>query len=68
MSSLRKRTMARLDRPGEPVMVREGGVGYANTECADPFRSWLELMEVVEALCSQWPVRGGSLGRGEFRL
>lgn len=29
---------------------------------------WVELMEVVEALCPVWPERGEVQGRGNWRL
>jgi hypothetical protein len=29
---------------------------------------WVELMEVVEALCPVWPERGVAQGRGDWRL
>lgn len=33
----------------------------------DPIAAWLDLMEVVEALCPQWPQRSVRAWR-EFRL
>lgn len=33
----------------------------------DPIAAWLDLMEVVEALCPQWPQRSARALR-EFRL
>lgn len=33
----------------------------------DPFEAWLSLMEVVEALCPEWPPREIVEG-GDFRL
>ena len=34
---------------------------------ADPFQAWIELTEVVEALCPGWPERPVMSG-GDFRL
>lgn len=33
----------------------------------DPLQAWLSLMEVIEALCPEWPPRATASG-GEFRL
>jgi hypothetical protein len=33
----------------------------------DPIAAWLDLMDVVEALCPQWPQRASRAWR-EFRL
>lgn len=33
----------------------------------DPIAAWLDLMDVVEALCPQWPQRSARAWR-EFRL
>lgn len=33
----------------------------------DPIAAWLDLMEVVEALCPQWPERSKGRG-GDYRL
>ena len=52
----------------EPVLVREGGVAYAAEPVADPFVALAELMEVVEALCPEWPRRHSSLATGRFLL
>ena len=55
----------------QPDLAREplagdGGIGFkpvARTDLSD----WIELMEVVEALCPVWPVRRRAVV-GEFRL
>jgi hypothetical protein len=49
------------------VLVREAGVPYRRSTAGDPFQAWLELMEVVEALCPRWPERQ-RITIGEFRL
>lgn len=56
------------DHCTDVLLVRDGGVPYAPPSARDPFESWVELMEVVEALCERWPERRGSLGVGVFRL
>jgi hypothetical protein len=40
----------------ERLMVSEGGLPYTPTH-KDPISAWIELMEVVEALCPRWPAR-----------
>jgi hypothetical protein len=59
-------------RPAEhhahALLVREGGVPYVPSSTRDPWESWAELMEVVEALCARWPERRHSLPTGSFRL
>ncbi|MCG3170247.1 MAG: hypothetical protein CALGDGBN_01786 [Pseudomonadales bacterium] len=53
---------------GEVVLVAEGGVPCARVNRDDPIAQWVALMEVVEMLCPQWPVRE-QLAKGEsFRL
>ena len=32
-----------------------------------PIEAWIDLMEVVEALCPVWPERDGA-GQGDYRL
>ena len=49
-------------------LVREGGVQYMPSGERDPILAWVELMEVIEALCTRWPERRHSLQRGSFRL
>jgi hypothetical protein len=51
--------------PGErePVLVGEGGLPYTPEPCRDPLVAWMDLMEVVEALCPRWPERPPSIGR-----
>lgn len=55
------------DRPGV-LLVRDGGLPFAPPSARDPFESWVELMEVVEALCARWPERRSWLRSGTFRL
>lgn len=49
-------------------LVREAGRPYEPANMDDPLRAWLELMEVVEALCTRWPQRSSSLRDASFRL
>lgn len=57
----------RFTQVPNPPLVRDGGVPYAPLPQRDPFVAWIELMEVVEALCLRWPRRAvGS--SGQFRL
>jgi hypothetical protein len=51
----------------QPPFVAEGGVPYRMPDASDPVDAWIQLMEVIEALCPQWPQRGPSLG-GTFLL
>ena len=45
----------------DAVLVREAGVPFqpqlGNASGVDPFTEWLSLMEVVQMLCPEWPVR-----------
>lgn len=58
---------AGADHVPEPVLVGEGGVPYAPGH-EDPFVALFELMEVVEALCPEWPVREPDTRPGTFLL
>ena len=49
----------------EPL-VGDAGVGFRPVARAD-LSDWIELMEVVEALCPVWPERRAAIG-GEFKL
>lgn len=52
----------------EPLLVREAGVAYAPLPRPDPLVAWIELMEVVEALCPRWPPRPPVIGPVGFKL
>ena len=52
----------------EPLLVREAGVAYAPVPRLDPLVAWIELMEVVEALCPSWPPRPPVIGSVGFAL
>lgn len=51
--------------PSPPVLVAEGGVVLQASRHSDPIVAWMELMEVVEALCPRWPERRLSPPRPE---
>lgn len=51
------------DRP--PVLVAEGGIASQASPHADPIAAWMDLMDVVEALCPRWPERKLSPPRPE---
>jgi hypothetical protein len=70
MSSSHKASQRDLDGRREALLVAEGGAAYAPSRSRDPLQAWVELMEVVEALCARWPERPRSFVRGSagFRL
>jgi hypothetical protein len=39
-----------------PHLAAEAGVPYT-PDHRNPIAAWIELMEVVEALCPRWPTR-----------
>jgi len=48
--------------------ARSGGLPQTATEPPqDPIAAWLDLMEVVEALCPVWPAREVMMN-GDYRL
>jgi len=55
------------NKPGQPLLVAEAGVPYRPAESVDPFVAWMGLMEAVEALCPEWPVREVDEG-GVYKL
>lgn len=54
------------------VLAREAGVPFqpplGNASGIDPFVEWLSLMEVVQMLCPEWPVRDRPMQCGHWRL
>lgn len=43
---------------GAPILlVADGGLQDTLPRSSDPIGDWIDLMEVVEALCPKWPVR-----------
>jgi hypothetical protein len=53
--------------PGTPFASDVGPQARTDQPPQDPVAAWLSLMEVVEALCPEWPKRE-TVSRGEFRL
>lgn len=43
-------------------LARDGGVRLRPSSRRDPFEAWMDLMEAVEALCPQWPMREADEG------
>lgn len=51
------------------VLAREAGVAFwPPLSTVDPFVEWLSLMEVVQMLCPDWPVRSRSLPGKVWKL
>jgi hypothetical protein len=51
------------------VLVREAGVPSQPLAAnADPFIEWLSLMEVVQMLCPEWPVRDRPIAGKRWKL
>jgi len=56
------------DAPVPVHFARSGGLPQTATEPPqDPIAAWLDLMEVVEALCPVWPAREVMMN-GDTRL
>ncbi len=54
--------------PPDPApLAGSAGVPYAPPPSLAPVDAWIDLMEVVEALCPRWPERPLSIGR-DYRL
>jgi hypothetical protein len=54
------------------VLAREAGVPFRpsrdHDSASDPFAEWLSLMEVVEMLCPEWPVRDKPMLGSHWKL
>lgn len=46
---------AKAARDAPVILVADGGLRHTVPPSADPIADWLDLMEVVEALCPEWP-------------
>jgi hypothetical protein len=57
-----------LDAQDNAVLVREAGVPFQPPLFADPIAEWMSLMEVVQMLCPQWPVRDKPMQGGNWKL
>ena len=46
----------RHPKTGAPILlVADGGLPDTLPPSTDPIADWIDLMEVVEAMCLQWP-------------
>lgn len=46
----------RHPKTGAPILlVAEGGLQNTLPRSSDPIGDWIDLMEVLEALCPKWP-------------
>lgn len=46
----------RHPKTGAPIMlVADGGLQNTLPRRSDPIGDWIDLMELVEALCQKWP-------------
>ena len=54
------------------VLVGEAGVPFqpplGKASGVDPFSEWLSLMEVVQMLCPEWPVRDKPMQGNFWRI
>ena len=54
------------------VLARDAGVPFqpplGGVSGLDPFAEWLSLMEVVQMLCPEWPVRDKPTQGSQWRL
>ncbi len=54
------------------VLAREAGVPFqpplGKASKVDPFAEWLSLMEVVQTLCPEWPVRDRPMQGDHWRI
>lgn len=53
----------------DALLTPEAGVPFqpplGDVSSTDPFAEWLSLMEVVQMLCPEWPVRDNPM-RGDY--
>lgn len=56
-----------MDALDQTPLAAAGGLPYVPRSGRDPIEAWIDLMEVVEALCPRWPDREISIGR-DYRL
>ena len=66
MTSSPKLPMKHPDRVADPLVG--GYVALASLPGKGDLSDWVELMEVVEALCPVWPERGDGRGGNDWRL
>jgi hypothetical protein len=59
---------AEPELPVEPApLAASAGEAHAPPVLAEPVDAWLDLMEVIEALCPRWPTRSLPTGT-DYRL
>jgi hypothetical protein len=61
------RSTTRQQRIQDAPLAASAGKPYAPERRGNPVDQWMELMEVVEALCPRWPERAALIGR-DYRL
>ena len=52
----------------DAILVRDAGLPYQTPAHVDPITQWLGLMEVVQMLCPDWPVRHSAMVGEHWRL
>ena len=50
------------------ILVRDAGLPFQPSVHVDPITQWLSLMEVVQMLCPEWPVRYNRMMGEHWRL
>ena len=50
------------------ILVRDAGLPFQLPAHVDPITQWLSLMEVVQMLCPEWPVRDNRMMGEHWRL
>jgi hypothetical protein len=60
-------SVERHPKTGAPVLLfADGGLQNTLPPSSDPIADWIDLMEVVEGLCVEWPEREGVIDRAEW--
>lgn len=62
-----RRTQVKSAKPSQYPFAAEGGLEGRLPEATDPFKG-LELMAVIEALCTTWPERQPFTAKGQWRM
>lgn len=53
---------------GPVILFADGGRPFRPPPAGDPYAEWLDLMEVVEALCPRWPPRRPHAIGSQYKL
>jgi hypothetical protein len=56
------------NKDSEPILAAEGGLTGPVADDRNPFEILDDLMQVVEALCPEWPERQPFPETAEFKL